>query len=145
LLQQGAELITLPLRHGSSLAAHLNLLLAQSEVLLAVPDSEIYNSSTIRNILLSTYQRGVPLIGLSAAYVNAGALCAVFSTPEQQAAQSAGMAATFLDTGHLPPAQFPQLYEIALNAAVARSLRLNVRSIEALRIDIDRATTGSTR
>ena len=53
-----------------------------SEVLLGVPDGVIYNSNNIRNILPSSYRRGIPLIGFSQGYVRAGAffVCAVFHT-----------------------------------------------------------------
>jgi ABC-type uncharacterized transport system substrate-binding protein len=138
LAKQGALLVTRAVQSDESLAGKLEEILAQSDILLAVPDSGIYNSSTIRNILLGSYRRGIPVVGLSAAYVNAGALCAVYSTPEQQAAQSAGMVSEFLQRGTLPSPRFPQLYQIALNAEVARSMRLNIRSAEALRIEIDR-------
>lgn len=138
LTRRGAELVSQAVHPDDSLAAKLEEMLAQSDVLLAVPDSTIYNSSTIRNILLGSYRRGIPVVGLSAAYVNAGALCAIYSTPEQQAAQSAGMVSEFLRRGTLPSPRFPQLYQIALNAEVARSMRLNIRSAEALRIEIDR-------
>lgn len=138
LARQGATLLGIAVQSDDNLATRLEEMLAQSDILLAVPDSRIYNSSTIRNILLGSYRRGVPVIGLSAAYVNAGALCAVYSTPEQQAAQSAGMVSEFLQRGSLPSPRFPQLYQIALNEEVARSLRLDIRSAEALRIEIDR-------
>jgi ABC-type uncharacterized transport system substrate-binding protein len=142
LQQHGVQLIPFKRRQDSSLAADLDELLLQSEVLLAIADSEIYNSSTIRNILLSSYRRNVPLIGLSAAYVNAGALCAVFSTPEQYAAQAVHMLGDFLQAGRLPSPQYPQLYEIGLNTAVARSLHLDMPSIENLRIEIEHLTAG---
>jgi ABC-type uncharacterized transport system substrate-binding protein len=138
LARQGAVLVTQAVQSDDSLAGKLEAMLAQSDVLLAVPDGKIYNSSTIRNILLGSYRRGIPVIGLSAAYVSAGALCAVYSTPEQHAAQSASMVSEFLQRGTLPSPRFPLLYQIALNAEVARSMRLNIRSVEALRIEIDR-------
>ncbi|MBU0689856.1 MAG: hypothetical protein KKD43_10290 [Gammaproteobacteria bacterium] len=139
LAKQGAQLVIQAVQPNDNLSGKLEELLAQSEILLAVPDSNIYNSSTIRNILLGSYRRGIPMVGLSAAYVSAGALCAVYSTPEQQAAQSAAMVSDFLQHGVMPPPQFPQLYQIALNEEVARSMRFNIRSAEALRIEIDRA------
>ncbi|MFH2135536.1 MAG: ABC transporter substrate binding protein [Pseudomonadota bacterium] len=137
--RQGAQLVTRAVQPDDNLSGKLEELLIQSEILLAVPDSNIYNSSTIRNILLGSYRRGIPMIGLSAAYVSAGALCAVYSTPEQQAAQSAAMVSDFLHRGVMPPPGFPRLYRIVLNAEVARSMRFNIRSVEALRIEIDRA------
>jgi len=81
-------LIARHLRSKDTLFSDLDELLIDSDVLLAVPDSEIYNSNSIRNILLSSYRRGIPLVGFSQAYVKAGALCAIFSTPEQLAATS---------------------------------------------------------
>ena len=137
LTQQGAQLVALPVASADQLAPTLESLLGQSDLLLALPDSAIYNSYTIRNILLGSYRRSVPLIGLSAAYVNAGALCAVYSSAEQQAEQAATMTATFLATRRLPAPQFPHGYQIAVNAEVARSLGVDLPPLEVLRRRID--------
>lgn len=102
--------------------------LQDSEVLLALPDSAVYNSSTLRNILLTTYRSGVPLIGFSPAYVKAGALGAVFSTPAQIAEQAAIATQQFWETSALPAAQYPQLFEVMVNEQVGRSLNLSVKS-----------------
>jgi ABC-type uncharacterized transport system substrate-binding protein len=134
LTQQGAQLVALPVASADQLAPTLESLLGQSDLLLALPDSAIYNSYTIRNILLGSYRRSVPLIGLSAAYVNAGALCAVYSSAEQQAEQAATMTATFLATRRLPAPQFPHGYQIAVNAEVARSLGVDLPPLEVLRV-----------
>lgn len=123
---------------GADFPLHLALqhVLDNSEVLLALPDAAIYNSSTIRNILLASYRSGDPVIGFSPAYVKAGALAAVFSTPAQIAEQSAQFILQYGETRTLPTAQHPQLYEIAVNEQVGRSLGLAVRSAEALRQEI---------
>ena len=115
----------------------LDTLLDDSEALLAVPDSNIYSSNNIRNILLTTYRRGVPLIGLSQAYVNAGALCAVFSTPEQIAVQASAMTLVFAQTRKLPDAEYPSLFTIAVNQEVARTLSVPVLSPDTLRLQMD--------
>ena len=111
----------------------LQELLLDSDMLLALPDSAIYNNSSIRNILLATYRSRVPLIGFSSAYVKAGALCAVFSAPEQIAAQVASLIRQFSETRLLPAAQYPQEFEVMVNERVARSLGLHVRSAIELR------------
>ena len=108
------------------------ILLGRSEALLAMPDAAVYNSSTIRNILLATYRRGIPLIGFSPGYVNAGALCAVFSTPAQIAAQAAVLTRQFGDTGVLALAQYPQEFEVMINEQVVRSLGLQIKSASEL-------------
>jgi putative ABC transport system substrate-binding protein len=132
-------LMARPLRSADELFARLETVLASSDVLLAIPDSQIYNSSNIRNILLTSYRHGVPLIGLSQAYVNAGALCAIFSTPEQLAIQASRMVIAFARNKELPKAQYPEDFTIAVNQQVARSLAIEMRSPEAIRSQMDKA------
>ena len=123
----------------SGLHAALQELLAGSDVLLALPDEEIYNTATIRNILLTTYRNKVPLIGFSPGYVKAGALCAVFSTPEQIADQSLGIIQEYAVTHTLPAAHYAKEFEVTVNEQVARSLGLNIKSVSQLRREIGAA------
>lgn len=123
------------------LVAALQEVLQDSEVLLALPDATVYNSSTIRNILLASYRSGDPVIGFSPAYVKAGALGALFSTPAQIAAQAALSIQQYGETRTLPPAQHPLLFEVAVNEQVGRSLGLVIRSADELHKEIS-ALTG---
>lgn len=115
-------------RVNSADSLHYDLLslLQSSDVLLAIPDVQIYNPTTMRNILLATYRSNVPLIGISPSYVKAGALCAVFSTPEQIAVQAALMIRQYAETAKLPTPQYPAEFEVAVNQQVARSLGLQI-------------------
>lgn len=121
---------TLPLHEA------LHTLLQNSDVLLALPDPAVYNSSTIRNILLSTYRSNVPLVGFSPAYVKAGALYALYSTPTQIAAQAATLVKHFIQTRTLPSAQYPYEFEIQINEQVARSLGISTKNPAALHDEI---------
>lgn len=118
------------------LNAALQGLLKESQVLLALPDAEVYNSSTIRNILLTAYRSGVPLIGFSPGYVKAGALCALYTTPGQFAAQSAGLIRKFGYTQTLPAARSPREFEVSVNEQVARSLGLQIKNAARLHEEI---------
>ena len=109
-----------------------DILLGRSEMLLALPDAAVYNDSTMRNIMLATYRRGMPFIGFSSGYVKAGALCAVVTTPEQIAGQAAALIRQFANTHELPAAQYPREFEVLVNEQVARSLDLHVKSASAL-------------
>lgn len=121
-----------------NLAETLSHLLADSDALLVLPDTGIYRSDTIRNILLDTYRKRVPMVGLSQSYVRAGALCAVYSTPVQMADQAARIVGQFARTGKLPDFQYPDEFEVAVNKQVARSLGLTIKSAEQLRAEIGR-------
>lgn len=114
------------------LSEALQNILHSSDVLLALPDSAVYNSSTIRNILLATYRSDIPLIGFSSGYVKAGALCAVFSTPEQISTQTAEIVRQFANTHVLQTAQYPHEFEVMVNEQVARSLGVQVKSASVL-------------
>lgn len=127
------------LNAGDALFVGLDTVLDSSDVLLAIPDSDIYSSNNIRNILLTTYRHGVPLIGLSQAYVNAGALCAVFSTPEQIAAQASTLVSRFAQTHQLPAPQYPSAFSVAVNQEVARTLSVPMQSADMLKMQMDSA------
>lgn len=100
--------------------------LGRHEVLLALPDSAIYNPENIRNILLSTYRRKQAVIGFSADMVKVGALATTYSEVEDINAQVAEMAASFVASGELPAPQFPRYFRTTINEGVARSLDIVV-------------------
>ena len=111
----------------------LSRLLPVSDVLLALPDSIVFTRDTARSVLLATYRYQKPLIGFSQAYVNAGALAAVFSTPSQIARQTL-LLLQKLPAGRsvLPTPAYPAYFSVAVNRSVARSLALEVASDAAL-------------
>lgn len=142
---RGGSLIAQPVRSAGELFSSLKNALASSNVLLAIPDSAIYSSSNIRNILLTSYRHGVPLIGISQAYVNAGAVGAIFSTPEQLAEQTSAAVISFALTGQLPEPQYPAAFTIAVNQQVVRSLGIAVPSQETIRGQMNNAQMDKTR
>lgn len=131
--EQGLSITAQPLESAGMLFDTLEVVLNDSDLLLAIPDSVIYGSGNVRNILLTSYRHKIPMIGISQAYVNAGALGAIFSTPEQIAGQTAGAIASFARSGKLPDPQHPASFTISLNQQVARSLGIVLDSPEAIR------------
>jgi putative tryptophan/tyrosine transport system substrate-binding protein len=115
----------------------LAAILSRSEVLLALPDAPVYNDTTIRNILLSTFRSGIPLIGFSQGYVKAGALCAVYSTPKQIASQAALLILQYGVNPQQLVSQYPLEFEVLVNEQVARSLGIKVKGASALHDEID--------
>ncbi len=137
--ERGLTLIAQPVRSAELLFPALDDLLSKTDVLLSIPDNAIYNASNVRNILLTSYRHKVPLIGISQAYVNAGALCAIFSTPEQLAEQTAGALVYFARNKRLPEPEYSTLYSIALNHQVAHSLGIVLSSPETIRERMSKA------
>lgn len=139
IVRRGGSLVALPVGSAEKLFPSLESVLDGSDLLLAVPDRAIYNSTNIRNILLVSYRKGVPLIGLSQSYVNAGALCAVFSTAEQIAEQAGATVTSFSRNKRLPGTQYPADFTIAANQQVARSLGIDLPSAETIRSQMGKA------
>ncbi|MCX7897827.1 MAG: hypothetical protein N2441_08140, partial [Rhodocyclaceae bacterium] len=110
----------------------LREVLVDADVLLAVPDALVYNAATLRNILLTSYRARVPMAAFSAAYVKAGALYAVHSTPAQIARQSAQIMRAYLAGHPLPPPQAPREFTLVANARVAASLGIVLDDIDRI-------------
>lgn len=109
----------------ASFVRQLDQVLGQSEVFLALPDSEVHNRNTVQPLLLTTYRAGVPVVAYSEAYVQSGALLGLYSTPEQLARQAVHWLAELLrGRGSSVRIQMPQDFTISVNATVARSLGL---------------------
>lgn len=114
---------------GGSLFAGLKDALDDVDVLLAVADPAVYNSSTVAHILLATYRARVPVLAFSPAYVKAGALVSLHTTPVQIGGQAAAMARQMLQSAVLPAPQYPVEFSVTVNAHVARSLELKVDAL----------------
>lgn len=144
-LPPGMSLNAKTVNSPETLFAALENILESSDVLLAIPDSKIYSSNNIRNILLTSYRYKVPLIGVSQAYVNAGALGAIFSTPEQLAEQTAAAVVSFISNRRLAEPQYPVSFSIAFNQQVARSLGIVLDTPQAVRERMAKAAEEKAR
>lgn len=102
----------------------LKEVLLHADVVLALPEPLVYNAGTLQNILLTTYRARVPLVAFSSAYVKAGALLAVYSTPQQVARQTAQVAREWLSGRHPSPFVYNQEFTVVANDRVAASLGL---------------------
>lgn len=128
----GFDVRTADIDSERELYAAMRQTLAAPAILVAVPDRQIYNSHTIQNILLTSYRQRSPLVGFSPAYVRAGALLGLYSTPAQIAAQAADAVRSALAGGGLPPPRYPERFEIGINTTVARSLGLELATTDAI-------------
>jgi ABC-type uncharacterized transport system substrate-binding protein len=107
-----------------------------NDVILVLPGTEALTPNVAKWLLYMAYQKEIPVIGFSKALVDAGALGAVHTTPEQIGRQAAeivlraaiGSVNKTDRAWGLPLPQYPRYFEVSLNDSVARSLKLNVQS-----------------
>ena len=97
------------------------------DVLLSIPDHNIYNRRSIKGILLTTYRKKIPVIGYSKAYVKAGALAAIYSSAEGISRQAIELVNT-IKTNNFSTSilSYPQYFDIAFNRSVAHSLNIQL-------------------
>lgn len=119
--ERGVELVVSSAAQGDLFAA-LQAVLPDAGVLLALPDPGVFNSQTAANILTAAYRRKVPLVGFSPAYVKAGALLSLYSTPAQVGARGGEMLRHALAARSLASPQWPREFSVSVNQDVARSL-----------------------
>lgn len=130
--KNGFDVRAAPIGSDRELYRAMQRTLSQPAILIAVPDRNVYNSHTIQNILLTSYRYRSPLIGFSPAYVRAGALLAIYSTPEQIGKQAAEAVSDALKGLVLPPPAYPVRFEVGINATVGRSLGIRLDSAEEI-------------
>lgn len=97
------------------------------DVLLAIPDPNIYNRRTIKTIFLTSYQDEIPIIGFSDSYTTAGAVSSLHSTISDISKQLAETIVYFTQNGKtLPASSYPRYFHISTNSKVANSLSITL-------------------
>lgn len=109
----------------------LNAILERSTALLALPDNTIYRRNNIKAILITAFRLQRPIIGYSPAFVTAGALAALHTTPAQAARQTAELIISH--GSNLPPPSGPAEFTVAINPNVAQALGLKLPDEAAIR------------
>ncbi len=120
---KGLHLVEAEVSGDDTLFAALRTVLEGTDLLLAVPNPQVYGSHSIQNILLTSFRAKVPMLGFSPAYVRAGAMLALYVAPSQLAMQAARMARAVLQGKALPEsAVYSSEFQVSVNEHVARSL-----------------------
>ncbi|NDP39303.1 MAG: hypothetical protein GZ093_11220 [Rhodoferax sp.] len=136
---RGLRLLAASVEQDGQLFPALKTVVEGADVLLALADPQVFNSSSIQNILLTSFRAKVPLVAFSPAYAQAGALLSLHVTPEQIGQQAATLAAGVLQGKALSAtALYSQDFSVAVNDHVARSLGLSLDAA-ALRTRLLRA------
>ena len=146
-LSSAAQSLGLAIEHqqlisNENLVFTLRDILKKSDALLSLPDPNIYSSRTVQNILLTAYRHRKPVIGYSRAFVKAGALFAVYTTPSQLSQQTAEVISQFFSENKktLPEAQYPRYFTVSVNTMVAKSLGINIDTEDTLQEKLEAAS-----
>lgn len=114
------------------LARQVAELAANTDVLLAQPDLQIYNRENIRIILLSAYRQNRVLIGPSPAFVSAGALATLYASSDMIAEAVAQRLRYFSKNNKWPQATRLKTFTVSTNMQVAKAMGLTIPSTTEL-------------
>ncbi len=123
---RGLSLKVFPVDNVNDLISTLDRALDYGDFLLGTPDPMIYNRTTIKHILLTTYREGRVLIGPTQAYVKAGALASTYTSVSDFVREAIEAIHHWQRSGDLPPPAYSRRFSIIVNHQVARSLNILV-------------------
>jgi len=115
----------------SDLLKTLENAVENNQVLLAIADPLIYNSRTVKNILLTSYRHRKPVIGYSDSFVQAGAVAAIYTSPESAGDNAARIISEFFNNNwqFKKKSYNPRNFSVNTNKQVAKSLEITLPDI----------------
>ena len=133
-IKQNINLNVYAISDDSDLLKTLENAVENNKVLLAITDPLIYNSQSVKNILLTAYRHRKPVIAYSDSFVQAGAIAASYTSAQYAGSTAARLIMDFLENNW----QFdkniyrPEEFAVSLNRQVASSLEIPLPSEEIL-------------
>ncbi len=122
--KHGFSLVTRAVDESTGAVAALETLMDEVDLVWAVADSHVFSPQTTSALILASLRHKVPLIGLSAPHVRAGALAALYCDYDDIGKQTAATALRVLHgekAEDIPPTR-PRRVGLALNLHTAEHL-----------------------
>jgi putative ABC transport system substrate-binding protein len=126
--QVGLDLVALEVNRPQDLPGVLKGLSRRIDVLWGMPDQVVFSRQTAKAILLFSFRNRIPFVGLSGAWVKAGALYALERDYADLGTQCGEMAFQILqgETVASIPAASPRTVAYVLNRKTLRHLKLSI-------------------
>jgi len=137
--RSGMELVYADLTSDDNPIGILTPLVQKTDVFITVADRAVFNKSVAKWLLYLSFRQKVSVIGFSQSYAKAGALAAVYSSPENIGRHGAELLANLLlpqEGSGVTAANWrtysPKYYTLEVNREVARALNITVPELNSL-------------
>jgi putative ABC transport system substrate-binding protein len=120
--QMGYELRIVECRGPEKLLSSFSTLKGKADVLIAEPDTELYNSATVKPLVLASLEARLPIVGFSPGFVRAGALVGVYPDFRELGRQTGELAAGLLSGKTQYAEQEVRKVVVAVNPRMVRLL-----------------------
>jgi ABC-type uncharacterized transport system substrate-binding protein len=117
-LPAGVTLKSVEVESAAELIASIRKLRGQVEFMICLPDSNLYNKTTVEPLILASLEHKLPLIGYSVSFVRAGALLGVYPDFSDIGRQTAALAERQLSNPSAAREEYPRRTGIAVNERV---------------------------
>lgn len=126
------------LKPGREMAKIMGDLMNSSDAVLALPDPFLFNRRTVQSLLLASLRRKTPLIAYSESYVKAGALLALYSSPEQIGRHTAELVNCLMEKcSDSQQKNYPRYFSVQVNSVVARQLGFRLPPVHVLQAELE--------
>lgn len=123
-----AEIIPVKVETTSDVYGAIRYLCSNADAVWMIPDTIVYTPQSTQDIMLHCLREKIPVIGLSPAYVDAGALFALSYDSEEAGRQAGHVALRVLDgtpPAHIPVQQ-PVRLDLSVNTVTAQRLGVTI-------------------
>jgi ABC transporter substrate binding protein len=137
--RNGLVLHTYSVKNNKELMQKLDIAVNQNDVLLALADTVVYNSHSVKNVLLTAYRHRKPVIGYTNSLVKAGAVAAIYTSAEDAGKQAAEIIQEYISSnGCFSRSVYtPSAYTVSINSQVARALDIELGENANFSDDLD--------
>lgn len=134
--QQGYTAVVVDCDGPADLLKALAALKDRVDLVLCPPDADLYNSVTIKPLILASLEQRLPIVGFSPAFVRAGAVASIYPDYREIGRQTGELAARILRGEDGNREEGPRKVNAAVNQRVAHLLGVEFRpnpAVEVLR------------
>lgn len=126
--QLGLEIVAIPVFSAKNLSAALRAIGRQADSIMSIADQTVYSGKTAKTVLLFSFRNRIPFVGLSEAWVKAGALYALDWDYQDLGRQSGDIALKTLkgEQSQTAKSQLPANTLYQLNLKTAEQLKLKI-------------------
>jgi len=125
--QQGIALQVIDAASPEESLRVLRYLKGRADFVVCLPDSTLYNSTTVKSLILASLESQLPIIGFSQSFVRAGAAIGVYPDFRDIGAQTGEIAQKQLAGQSAAPVDGPRKVVVGVNPRVMRLLGLEYR------------------
>ncbi|HET8693334.1 MAG TPA: ABC transporter substrate binding protein [Aquabacterium sp.] len=126
---RGLRLVTRQVSKPDAMYDTLRSVLADSDVLLVLPDGVVTDTASIQNVLIMAYRQRIPVVSYSPGLVKAGATLGLYASPAQVGQQVAAILKAQPSWQNGMPPRLADTFTIAVNEQVCKSLGLTVPKV----------------